>query len=65
MILGGSLIIFSLPLPLTLERYLTEGMGPEKRNEVKFIFWNLGTALYIQVCFLFALSTFLDHKKSI
>lgn len=57
-VLGRDLTIISLPPLLTPVRYLTdpEGMGPEKQNEVKAVFWKLEAALD-------TLGTFLGHNN--
>jgi len=63
-IIGGSLAILSLPLPLTLERQMTQSLDCEARERVKLHYWGLGASMYTVIGLILALSTLLEHKNS-
>jgi len=63
-IIGGSLAILSLPLPLTMERQMTQSLDCEERERVKLQYWGLGASMYTVIGLILTLSMFLEHKHS-
>jgi len=62
-ITGGSLAILSLPLPLTLERQMTQSLNCGERERVKLQYWGFGASMYTVISLILALSVFIEHKN--